>query len=194
MPTALSKSGLGAIASARLFLKEFRSSLPLISALILFALFDFTQRVLPEKSFDKALKSDLEMPTVTHGGPLTDDYFEYYFQKLGVLSGGPSESEKTLFEDSLEDKIAESPKILDRFELQLLGIFKDDDFFAIIKHFVYDEGGHQLSKVVSGQKLVGLSVKSISQSEVMLVGGEGDIKILRLFDLNLNEKTEGLAP
>ena len=194
MPTALSKLGLGAIASARLFLKELRSSLPLASALILFALFDFTQRVLPEKSFDKALKRDLEMPTVTHVGPLADDYFEYYLQKLGVLSGGPVESEKTLFEDSLEDKIAESPKILDRFELQLLGIFKDDEYFAIIKHFVDDEGSHQLSKVVSGQKLVGLSVKSISQSEVMLVGGKGDIKILRLFDLNLNEKIEGLAP
>ena len=81
-----------------------------------------------------------------------------------------------------------------KFELQLLGIFKDDEYFAIIKHFVDDEGSHQLSKVVSGQKLVGLSVKSISQSEVMLVGGKGDIKILRLFDLNLNEKIEGLAP
>ena len=184
----MSKIGVSLMGSARLFFSELRASLPLMLSLMLFGLFDFTQRVLPETGFDEAFEGFLEGPKVTHSGPLTDDYFQHYSQRLDDLTEKSIEGEKLALEGLPEAKITADEIIVDRNELQLLGIFKDDNFFAVIRYFVDDEGGYRVRKVTPGEKLMEFTVKSISRREVTLVGGEEETKFLRLFDLHLSDK------
>ena len=184
----LTKFERSPLTSSRLSSSDLRDSLPLICALTLVALFDFTQRVVPEWSLDETLERDLEMPNLTHSGRLADDYFRQYSQKLRSLSEKPEVRERLLVEGGSEGKLGEGDKNVDRSVLQLLGVFKDDSFFAVVKHFIDDEGGYKLSKLTLGAEIQGLSVKSISSREVILAGGNGDLKVLRLFDLNLSDE------
>jgi len=169
------------------FIDELRRSLPLVLVLLGLALVDFFFRVLPSTEPSSASEDSLDLPDVNNNIRLSNDQLQYYLLKINEFGKKPDNSIQSI-EDEAADKQIQAPEetaIVDEF--RLLGVFKDEVFFAVIHH---SEAGKdsQMSKVQIGSEIRGFTVTSISKNEVTLVSEGDKVKVLRIFDINKSHK------
>lgn len=171
----------------RSFIDELKRSLLLVLVLLGLALFDFFSRVLPATEPTSASEDSLDLPDVNNNIRLSNDQLQYYLLKISEFGKKPDNSNQSI-EDEAADKQIQAPEetaIVDEF--RLLGVFKDEVFFAVIHH---SEAGKdsQMSKVQIGSEIRGFTVTSISKNEVTLVSEGDKVKVLRIFDINKSHK------
>ena len=169
------------------FIDELRRSLLLVLVLLGLALLDFFFRVLPSTEPSSASEDYLDLPDVKHNLRLSNDQLQYYLLKINEFGEKPDNSVQSI-KDEVPDKQIQAPEETAIVgELRLLGVFKDQRFFAVIYN---TEAGKdaQMSKVQIGSEIRGLTVTSISKDEVTLVSEGGKVKVLRIFDINKTGK------
>lgn len=169
------------------FIDELRRSLLLVLVLLGLALVDFFFRVLPSTEPSSASEDYLDLPDVKHNLRLSNDQLQYYLLKINEFGEKPDNSVQSI-KDEVPDKQIQAPEETAIVgELRLLGVFKDQRFFAVIYN---TEAGKdaQMSKVQIGSEIRGLTVTSISKDEVTLVSEGGKVKVLRIFDINKTGK------
>jgi hypothetical protein len=181
----LAKYGWDTSFIPKLFPSKMRLSMPIVSGLIVLIIFDFTLRVLPERVAKNTFERPVDNPRVTYVGRLADDYYRYYSQKLNDFKEGEKLEQETILPpaEMPQDKGARAENIYNISGLQLIGIFKGSEDFAVIR----DRGDDEVRKVVVGAKIARFSVAMISEREVSLVGDQGDVTVLRLFDFKLSK-------
>ena len=170
-----------------------RNFSPLLIVLAGVAISDFSSRVLVSGAIDKPFDQPDSLTIRFDEDRLTEKSYQYYSRKLSKFDA-PMDPEGKPNGQDLADKVSNAVVSDEHPELNLLGIFREEDFFAVFRTWTAGENTFDIVKVRVGSKIEGSEIKSITKFAVTLSQDDGDLELLELFQSNEGEEVSDEPP
>lgn len=174
-----------------------RNFSPLFIVLVVVAIGDFSSRVLVSGAIEKPFDQPDSLAIIFDENRLTKKSYQYYSRKLAKFDApmdGPMDAEGKPNGQDLADKVSNAVVSDEHPELNLLGIFREEDFFAVFRTWTAGENTFDIVKVRVGSKIESSEIKSITKFAVTLSQDDGDLELLELFQSNEGEEVSDEPP